>query len=568
MLESMPAILQFAQQALPVQLLSIYKPALIFATLVPYAWIVSARFEKDAGYFNLGREKWAAIFLTGGVLAIAAVLLIPWFWAGWPVMVLLLAATLFIYISVRNKSVSADQRINVSLGNWAAGAAERRQEKAAKAASVTITGKQGRVPIPMKEDPAAAFYSTMESWVAEPLSAGAWRVDIVPIQGGVVPVTTRDGVRTKGTAVANTVGIPAMDILRKAAGLDVEDRRKPQRGTLQMGSVEADSTVTVTSIGASGGMCVRLEFDSSKRHRMAVADLGFIPAQIDFINTFGDGQQRKGVVLISAPAGHGLVTTLYAMTSRHDAYTASVKTLEREIEAPLEGIDQTRFDPSNAAVDYPTSVRSIVRRGPDVILVSDISEKGVGAALGGANIETLLTYGGLQVATAEEALIAWIRSCGNDPKIAARLLRGILVQRLVRRVCTACRTPIQVSVEQAKKIGMRTDKPLQLYRAGGKVTIKNRIEDCPVCRGNGFRGQVAAFETIPFPPDARSALEMGNVAGALQACRKAGAILLSEAALAHVRSGLTSYEEIQRVLRPATPAATNPATATKPTQKA
>ncbi len=550
-----------ADSAMPVSLLSVYKPVLIAIVLLPYAWVTSSRLEKDASYFNLGAVKWASVFLGAAVLAIAAVLFIPIFWIGWPLMTIVLVATLYGYMSVRNNQVPENRRYKLAIAGMAEAAATRREARLNKSASITLHGRSGRSPIPGKDDPAAPAYALMESWVVAPLLSGAWRLDIVPVTGGAVPVVTRDGVRTKGEPAPAALAIPAMDVLRRTAGFDVEDRRRPQRGSIQIKSPEADSDALVFSSGGSAGQSLRLEFNSIARHRIGLNDLGFHPKQREFLETFGDQGERRGVVLVCAPTGHGLVTTLYSLTARHDAYTASVKTFERQIEAPLEGVDQVQFDPSNAAIDYPTSFRSIIRRGPDVITCVDASEKGIGGAISGANIDMLLTYAGFPVATSQEAIQSWLRSCGGDAKMASKLLRGLVCQRLVRRLCTSCRVPIQVSVEQAAKVGIRTDKPIQLFRAGGKVQVKNRIEDCPDCGGTGFKGQIAVFETIPFPAEAKSALEMGNLAGVLQAGRKAGGIMLSEAAMMHVRAGTTSFEEVQRVLRPAA-ASAKPAAAT------
>lgn len=540
-----------AQQAIPASLVSVYKPVLIGLTLLPYAWVVSSKLEKDAGYFNLGAPKWAGIFLASALASLAAVLFIPIFWVGWPVMMLVLVATLWSYMVVRNKGVPEGKQYQLSFGNFAQSAATRKESRLLKSVGITIHGPHGRSTIPGKDDPEAPAYAQVEAWVGDALLTGAWRVDIRPVQGGAVAITTKDGVSAKGTPVAAALATPAMDILRKAAGFDVADRRRPQRGTIQLKCPAAEATVTLLGSGGSAGTTLRLEFESVRRHKLPLAEIGFLKSQLELLDTFGDAGQRRGVVLVSAPPGHGLVTTLYALTARHDAYTASVKTFERQIEAPIEGVDQVQFDPANAQIDYATAFRSIIRRGPDVVLCSDASEKGIGAAVGTANTETLLTYAGMSAASSQEALQLWIRACGGDVRLAAKLLRAVISQRLVRRLCAECRTPVQVSAEQARKLGLPATGQAKLYRAGGKIQVRNRIEDCPHCRGLGYSGQVAVLETLPFPPEAKSALEMGNIAGALKAARKAGGTLLTEAALQHVALGTTAYEEVQRVFRPA-----------------
>jgi type II secretory ATPase GspE/PulE/Tfp pilus assembly ATPase PilB-like protein len=135
-------------------------------------------------------------------------------------------------------------------------------------------------------------------------------------------------------------------------------------------------------------------------------------------------------------------------------------------------------------------------------------------------------------------------------------------QRLIRQLCPNCKSPFTPAPEQAKKLGIPSGKQVELFRPSGKIQVKNRIEDCPVCQGSAYFGQIGIFEVMMVDKDARQMLAENDFRGAYaRAVRDAKMIQLQEAALLKVREGLTSLEEVQRVFAPKQAAAPKPAAA-------
>jgi type II secretory ATPase GspE/PulE/Tfp pilus assembly ATPase PilB-like protein len=152
----------------------------------------------------------------------------------------------------------------------------------------------------------------------------------------------------------------------------------------------------------------------------------------------------------------------------------------------------------------------------------------------------------------------------GDVKMAAAPLRAVVAVRMIRKLCIACRVPFQPSPEQAKRLAIPAGKAVELFRAGGKVQIKSKVEDCPLCKGTGFSGQIGVFEVVILDAEAREHLAKGDLKSAYNASRlKFKAPGMQEAALMRVREGVTSLEEVVRVF---TPPAAKPAAA-KPTAK-
>ena len=148
--------------------------------------------------------------------------------------------------------------------------------------------------------------------------------------------------------------------------------------------------------------------------------------------------------------------------------------------------------------------------------------------------------------------------------MATRSLTAVVHQRLIRTLCPNCKSGFTPAPEQAKKLGIVPAKDgtmQQLFRPSGKVQVKNRIEDCPVCQGTAYFGQTGIYEVMAFDDEARRLLSENDFRTAFaRAVREQRMTQLQESALLKVREGETSLEEVQRVFAPkAAPAATAPA---------
>jgi len=127
----------------------------------------------------------------------------------------------------------------------------------------------------------------------------------------------------------------------------------------------------------------------------------------------------------------------------------------------------------------------------------------------------------------------------------------VIHQRLMRTLCPNCKSPFTPAPEQAKKLGIPAGKQIELFRPSGKVQVKNRVEDCPVCQGTGYFGQAGILEVLSLDDEGRRLLSENDFRTAYaRAVREQKMIQLQEAALLKVRDGVTSLEEVQRVFAP------------------
>jgi type II secretory ATPase GspE/PulE/Tfp pilus assembly ATPase PilB-like protein len=303
---------------------------------------------------------------------------------------------------------------------------------------------------------------------------------------------------------------------------------------------------------------MRIDFNRDEQLKRDFADLGFTKQHLALLEPTRDLPGREGIILLCAPTGFGLTTMAYAMLSRHDAFTSSVKTLERSVDLRLDGVDQLQFD-STSQSDFATTLRSIIRRGPDVVFASDVADPGTAKVISDASGNQVLTYVGLPVDGVQLALAHWIKAVGSAGD-AARGLKAVVSQRLLRVPCPACKIMGPCSADQAKRLGLPAGKTIELARASGKVLAKNgREEACEVCRGTGYFGLTGIHEVMPIDDEGRKLLSRNDIAGAYQhARRNLRMMLMQESALMAVRDGRTTVEDVARAfaaVKPATPAA-------------
>ena len=542
-------------------LVSIWKPLFLLPPLVAWAIVVSRALDKHAQRFLRTEEVagWNIGHMVAGTLALACAVLMPiagfgGFIVGWLAMVAILAIDIVVFVMVTNKDerVPANARLSLSMGSG------EPKEKRVKAGvvSLTIKGVKGVIAAPEKETPDYQLRLAAEDVVIQAREQRASEFSLMPMRSdeysGYVPVFLVDGVQVKGASLALEVAGPVLDFWKKAAGLDVDDRRRRQTGKAKVqrhaGGMTDEFDLKIITLGSRSGQQITMEFDSAAAVDRQPDDLGLLDQQLaDLKELAADG---TGVVLLGSPSNNGRTTTLYSMLRLHDAYTMNLQTVEPEIEATIEGVAQMVFDKNQEASTFATMVRSQLRRDPDVLGVSDAPDADTFKEIARADHERTRVYANLKVDGAIQAIQAYLKAVG-DANQASASLRGALGQRLLRKLCSNCRMPYQPAPEMLKKMGVSPDKVTQLYKKGGEVEIRNKPEICPVCKGVGYRGQVAAFEVFVFGPEERAAIAQGNFKALLSSMRKRGGATIQQAAIAAIIRGDTSVEELSRVLQPA-----------------
>lgn len=528
-----------------------YMALIMVVAYAAWGWLVSAVLDKDARYFNINQRLWNSIHLGCGVAGVLAFVLVPVPGINALVAVVVLLAPILVYWKIRNQQVPEAQRYRLSGAGFKEKLEARKRSRAARSALLQFTDANGRKrDAPSKDNPMFPVHMLAEDLIVPALEARASRVEMLVTQKGTAVTQTIDGITYKRDPLPADQALAVVDYLKDLAGLDVSDRRRRQTGDFYMTGPSGRTGLHMTTAGSSNGLVLRLQFDLSKRLSKPFDGLGLLPSQMEALQALDESHDRHGIVLIGAPKGQGLTTTTYGVLSRHDAYTANIKTLEREVLLELDGVDQVVWDPTNPNVDYATNLQSMLRRDPDIVMTDVLQESESAAIAAEPGMEGPLIYIQQRQGNIIDQIREWVKLVGNVKK-ASKPLRIVMNQRLIRTLCPNCRQAYQPTQEQIRKLNLPAAKVSQLYRAGGKVQEKNRVENCPVCGGSGYLGQTGIYEVMTIDDGARKALLGGDLKAALAHARRNKMIYLQEAALSKVVSGETSIEEVLRVTAPA-----------------
>lgn len=551
-----------AEATAPVFLMSVVKPVLTVGLFIPYASLVSGKLVKDAAYYNLKPFRWSAIFIGFAAAAFLAAVLMPWWAAGAALQILLLAVPCVWYVKFRNRTAEGVKPLVLYNLDFAKMASERRTRSAQGSVELRFQmPDRTEYPVPDRGAPEHAAYLSLQEVLLPALDDRTQRLDIALNKQGAAISQMTDGIRARRNPVAGEAATAVVDLLKTIAGLEPKERRKYQRGSVPVLRGERKILITVSSAGSMQGESIRVDIERERQLSIPLAKSGMLEAQIKLLkDTLA--ASKGGVVLTGARQGQGLTTLGYTLIGAHDAYTSNIKSLERRPERQVDGVEHGTFDP--AMSEYSTQLQSIIRRGPDVVLVTDAGEPGVGRVVAAPGARSSTFYLLMPSDNPVDLLTAWMKAV-NDPDNAADSLRLIVVGRLLRRLCPACRVAFQPGPDVMKLLALPAGKPTPLYRHSGKILVKDQPSECPTCGGSGFRGLTGVFEVVAFDDEARSLLKSGDVKAAyLQARRANRSLSLQEAALMRVRAGDTSMDEVKRVFAPPAAAPAPPAGAAAP----
>jgi Tfp pilus assembly ATPase PilU len=434
-------------------LLSPWKPILFWGVFAAWGWLVGSRLFPDAMRLRLGFHGWSWTWILCA-FAGAVVMLIGWrfyvsFFAGTAVML----APILIYWRKRNDVVDPSQKFYLSFKRDPASKAKRVAKKAAANAKLQFEGPSGDIPVPGKDDPLLATWLQLEGILLPALNANGTRVDLALGSGGLASAYMVHTVRSRQEPIDGEDGMRVVNLLKEIAGMDQSEARKRQSGRLHVSGELGRHTIDFSISGSSKGVTGRLDIDRDARPIMTAQSLGLLPSQVDILKTLTPEEERRGIVLIAAPPNGGLSTTGYALTSMHDAYLSMIKTLEWQLETQLEGVDQVIFDPQSGESSYATNLQSILRRDPDVVM-AELRDAETAQIAARSSEDSSLQLLLMRAGSCGEAIREWVRMVGDVP-VAARGLRAVVAQRLVRVLCHDCRQGVKPT--DPKRLGLAKD---------------------------------------------------------------------------------------------------------------
>jgi general secretion pathway protein E len=318
------------------------------------------------------------------------------------------------------------------------------------------------------------------------------------------------------------------------AEMNIAERRLPQDGRIRVNLHGARVDIRVSTIPTVHGESIVMRLLQRSSVFLPLDKLGF---PLDTLKHFESLIKRPhGIILVTGPTGSGKTTTLYGALDKINSPDRKIITVEDPVEYQLKGVNQIAVKPK-IGLTFATGLRHIVRQDPDVILVGEIRDLETAEIAIQASLTGHLVFSTLHTNDAPAA-ITRLQDMGVEPYLVASVLEAVLAQRLVRRICIACRAPDTPSQADLDALGVSAPARTQLYRGKG----------CEDCRGTGYRGRMGIYELFPITEDARSLmLRRASARDIRQHAVAAGMVTLRFDGWRRACEGLTTVEEVLRV---------------------
>jgi len=374
--------------------------------------------------------------------------------------------------------------------------------------------------------------------IARAVETQASDIHIEPFEDRLRVRYRYDGVLHEADSPPSRLTAAITSRIKIMSRLDIAERRLPQDGRIKLAVRGQEIDFRVSTIPSLYGETVVLRVLDRSTVAFDYARLGLPAPVIARVNAALD--LPNGIVLVTGPTGSGKTTTLYTGLLSLNSVARKVVTVEDPIEYQLSGVNQIQVKPQ-IGLNFASLLRSILRQDPDVIMVGEIrdietAQIAVQAALTGHLVLSTVHT------NSAAATISRLRDMGLEDYLLTAVLRGILAQRLVRRLCTHCAVEGEAAPELVRRFDLER-------RAGGPARLWHPV-GCAKCRNTGYRGRQAIAEFLaPNAEIERLIFARAEHTEIERAAVAAGMVTMFDAGLDAALAGTTTIEEVVRSIR-------------------
>lgn len=512
--------------------------------------------DKDTNVVKTKREQWNMIVMFAGVVGALFFLLAPWegplYFVGIGLYVLLAFGALLVYVIHRNGRVVPHARVLTADHFKRLLTGDKSDKRAYEPKGVRVRLKDfENKAIELADDPeAVADHDAFQDFMYDLLWRRASDAEML-----VTAEQCRIVYRVDGVAAVRA-DAPALDVAERVlrhikwlAGLNVEERRKPQTGRFRAALLAKEgplAAIEATTSGSTEGERLRVQV-RGETQIMRLDAVGFHPKRLEQLKEIL--ARKHGLFIVSGPSASGVTTTLYSIAREHDAYLNNIHTMEKQPMGEIDNITQNRFDPAKADVSYARQLQSVLRREPEIVAIGECEDRDTAHVATRSHAERKL-YLAMEGGDCFEVLDRYLHFLDN-PALASAALLGICNQRLVRKLCTECREAFRPDPATLKKLNLPSGKVDRLYRPPTEPMLdkKGNVIICQNCQGSAFQGRIGVFELLVVDDAIRSLIAEGASLDKIKAvARRNRMYLLQEEGLFKVMDGTTSMSEILRIL--------------------
>lgn len=373
--------------------------------------------------------------------------------------------------------------------------------------------------------------------ILEALRLGASDIHVHPRTKSLVVRYRIDGVLQDKIHIPTTLLMSVVSRIKVMAELDITERRKPQDGRITVKTPLRIVDLRISTLPTINGEKVVMRVLERQSSAQSLSDLGL--SQHNLKRLMHVVAKPQGIILATGPTGSGKTTTLYALLQHNASPERNYVTIEDPVEFHVDMAGQVPVK-ERIGLDFASVLRAILRQDPDVILLGEIRDEETADVAFHAAMTGHLVYSTLHTSSAA-ATVARLLDLGLKPFVLASALEAIIAQRLVRRVCNQCREEVEAPTDVLSQLGPQfLDEDIVFYHGSG----------CEHCH-KGYRGRVAIHEVLTVNEDLRAAITEGASAMQIETiAREQGMKVLLDDALEKLRAGVTTAEEVLRLLGP------------------
>jgi type IV pilus assembly protein PilB len=322
--------------------------------------------------------------------------------------------------------------------------------------------------------------------------------------------------------------------LKIIGGMDISEKRKPQDGriTMVVDRVEYDIRASILPT-VYGEKCV-MRLAMKRMLTRDKSELGFTPQEMrQFDNIL---KNPNGIILVTGPTGSGKSTTLYTALSELNKEDVNIITVEDPVEANIDGINQVQTN-NKADLTFASALRSILRQDPDIIMIGEIRDTETAQIAVQASITGHLVVSTLHT-NSSAATLTRLMDMGIESYLLADSMVGVIAQRLVRRLCPACKQPYNPDAEERRFLNVSPTDPITIYRPCG----------CGQCNNTGYKGRIGVYEIMTITPALRRVISQhGSTEMIRETAMQEGMHTLRMSSTKLVLEGVTSFSEMMKV---------------------
>ncbi|MBQ4300629.1 MAG: Flp pilus assembly complex ATPase component TadA [Lachnospiraceae bacterium] len=438
------------------------------------------------------------------------------------------------------RSSSVEYAIQVLYGNEGAAKAieEMKMESAASANGDNVTPATAFTTNVIGDDSVsnAPTIRLVNSIIERAVDERASDIHIEPREEDLYVRMRIDGLMREILTVPKDLQNSVISRIKVISGLDISEKRVPQDGRFNVHARGKDIDLRVSTLPTVYGEKIVARLLDKSDGRVTKEKVGLTGRDEEIFDKMM--KWHSGVILLVGPTGSGKTTTMYAMINELNKPEVNLVTLEDPVEYNVDGVNQVQIN-EKTGMTFAAGLRAILRQDPDIVAVGEIRDGETAEIAMRAAITGRLVLSTIHTNDAV-GTIERLQDIGVEPYLTASALRGIISQRLVRRICPHCKTAYDPTIEELEDLRLPKKPGMKFYRGTG----------CPECFNTGYRGRAAIFEMLPMNQAVRELISEKERRSVIEEKLKSadsGFVSMRENAIRMMLEGVTTVDEVMRV---------------------